>query len=1175
MACPSCGAENPAGNRFCGSCGVSLALGCSACGAENPPANRFCGACGTQLGGTAPASTAADVTSPAAERRLVSVLFADLVGFTTLSESRDSEEVRELLSRYFETSRRLIELYGGAVEKFIGDAVMAVWGTPVATEDDAERAVRAALDLVAAVSALGDEVGAPDLRARAGVLTGEAAVTLGVEGQGMVAGDLVNTAARVQSVAEPGAVYVGEGTRRATEPTIVYEEAGSFELKGKEGSTPLWSARRVVSGRRGALKSQGLEAPFVGRDRELRLVKEHFHASADERRAHLVSVTGIAGIGKSRLAWEFEKYVDGLAGTTYWHRGRCLAYGEGVTYWALAEMVRMRCRIVEDDEPARATTKLEAMLSEHLLDADEREFVRPKLAHLIGLSEQGHSSERHDLFAAWRLFFERLADASPTVLVFEDLHWADASLLDFVEYLLEWSRASPLFVLTLARPELADRRPGWGSGSRNFTSLALDPLSETAMTELLDGFAPGLPGDLRDRILAHAEGVPLYAVETVRMLLDRGLLVEHGAAYRPNGVIETLDIPETLHGLIASRLDGLPAEERRLLQDASVVGKSFTKAALAAVSGLEGAVLEPLLTSLVRKEVLGVQADPTSPEHGQYGFLQDLVRRVAYETLSRRERRQRHLTTAAYLEESFGSEEEIAEVVAAHYLDAANALPDADDAAEVRAKAKAALVRAADRADSLGAHMEAGRYAERASQLVDDAAERAALCDRAAWHCVYAADLPGAERLLAEAIELFERAGDTMAAARVSGRLARVEYWQGRIEEALRRHEGAYQTLSAGPPGEDLAYAAAGLAGAYGHIGEKAKAAEMAELAIELGEQLGSAAVLGRAFGNKAHIILGARPEEAFALQARARELARGSGDSESEFNVVWNLSDLCFRRDRYEDALEHLADGLEIARRRGSRRGEWGMLAEATYPLAMLGRWEEALADRAEIPDEGVDSQTLSLLSSVLEIHIRRGELEETHRLLASFAELEESDDLSDRSFYLAGLAAVLRLEGRLQEALDAGVRAVEIGRQHEGEATQAVKQGLVEAIEAALSLGDELYAAELVDSIEAVAPGLRSPYLAAQARRFRAHLAEDDDTAETLFREAADHLRELGVVFWLAVTLREHGEWLGARGRESEAEPLRAEAQEIFAHLQATPWLARVTSTHTPSSTEASTPA
>ena len=514
----------------------------------------------------------------------MSVLFADLVGFTSLSESRDAEDVRELLSRYFETCRRLIGLYGGTVEKFIGDAVMAVWGTPTATEDDAERAVRAALDLVTAVSALGDEAGIPDLVARAGVLTGEAAVTLGAEGQGMVAGDLVNTASRVQAVAEPGTVLVGEATRRATEQTVVYEDAGAHELKGKEDPVLLWRALRVVSGARGSLKSQGLEAPFVGRDRELRQIKDLFHSCAEGRKAHLVSVTGIAGIGKSRLGWEFYKYFDGLPQLTYWHRGRCLSYGEGVTYWALADMVRMRCRIGEEEEPVAALGKLRAALEEHVADPEERIFVEPRLAHLLGLGEHG-ARDKQDLFAAWRLFFERLADVYPTVLAFEDMQWADASLLDFVEYLLEWSRNSPLYVITLARPELAERRSTWGAGLRNFTSLYLEPLPESAMEQLLSGLVPGLPERTREQILARAEGVPLYAVETVRMLLDRGLIAQEGSVYRPVAEIGELEVPETLHALIAARLDGFSTEERRLLQDGAVLGKTFTGDGLAAVSG--------------------------------------------------------------------------------------------------------------------------------------------------------------------------------------------------------------------------------------------------------------------------------------------------------------------------------------------------------------------------------------------------------------------------------------------------------------------------------------------------------------------------------------------------------------------------------------------------------------
>ena len=600
----------------------------------------------------------------------------------------------------------------------------------------------------------------------------------------MVAGDLVNTASRVQAVAAPGTVFVGASTRRATEQTVVYEDAGAFELKGKDGLLPLWRALRVVSGARGSLKSTGLEAPFVGRDRELRQIKDLFHTCAEERKAHLISVTGIAGIGKSRLGWEFYKYFDGLPQLTYWHRGRCLAYGDGVTYWALADMVRMRCRIVEDEEPASALEKLRSTLEEHIPDPEERRFVEPRVAQLLGLAVQ-EARDKQDLFAAWRLFFERLADVYPTVLAFEDMQWADASLLDFVEYLLEWSRNSPLYVITLARPELLERRTNWGAGQRNFSSLYLEPLSAGAMEELLVGLVPGLPASLREQILARAEGVPLYAVETVRMLLDRGALVQEGAVYQLIGEIGSLEVPETLHALIAARLDGLSAEERRLLQDAAVLGKTFTRDALATLAGADTEV-EPLLAFLVRKEVLGVQADPRSPERGQYGFLQDLVRHVAYETLAKRDRRAKHLSAAEYLSTAFADEEdEVVEVIASHYLAAHEAVPDAEDAAEIKEKARVMLARAGQRAASLAAAAEARRYFTQAADLAANPSERAMLLGQAGEMARRAADPDAARELLEESIELYEQQGDTHAAARVLARLGDLDAFTDQRDKAL------------------------------------------------------------------------------------------------------------------------------------------------------------------------------------------------------------------------------------------------------------------------------------------------------------------------------------------------------------------------------------------------------
>jgi class 3 adenylate cyclase/tetratricopeptide (TPR) repeat protein len=1151
MLCAACGSTNDPGRKFCGECGSALALKCAACGSPNSPGVKFCGECGASL--TAEAVGAGE-GGPAAERRLVSILFADLVGFTAASADRDPEETRELLSRYFDTCRRLIELYGGTVEKFIGDAVMAVWGTPRATEDDAERAVRAALDLVSAVSALGDEVGASGLRARAGVLTGEAAVTIGAEGQGMVAGDLVNTASRIQSAAEPGTVLVGEATRRTTEPTIVYDDAGTFELKGKDGLTPLWRALRVVSGARGSLKSHGLEAPFVGRERELRQIKDLFHASAEEGKPHLVSVTGIAGIGKSRLAWEFYKYFDGLPQLTYWHRGRCLAYGEGVTYWALADMVRMRCRIAEEEEPASALAKLRDALDEHIPDPDERAFVEPRLAQLLGLGDQ-EPRERQDLFAAWRLFFERLADVYPTVLAFEDMQWADESLLDFVEYLLEWSRNSPLYVITLARPELLERRPTWGAGHRNFSSLYLEPLSEAAMDALLSGLVPGLPADTREEILARAEGVPLYAVETVRMLLDRGLLVQEGPVYAPVGEIGALDVPETLHALIAARLDGLSADERRLLEDGAVLGKTFTPAGLAALSGRADAELQPLLAGLVRKEVLGVQADPRSPEHGQYGFLQDLVRHVTYETISKRERRTKHLAAAAFLSDSFRDDDrEVVEVIASHYLEAHQAAPDADDAPEIKRRAYETFVRAAGRAASLAAAAEARRYYEDGAGLTDTPLEQAELLGRAGDMAGYAADTEGARLLYDRSIAIYEAEGDTHAAARISGRYGHMLGFTGRREEALERMERAFEVIRDDEPDEVIAVLAGRLARGYWFFGDLERAYERAEFALEIAESQRFPEALALGLRAKGAVLFsrGYR-EQSLALVKQALEIALEHDLFEHSATCYFLLSDQSFRSDRYEEALRYLDESLAQARRQGSRPEEWGGIAERTYPLLMMGRWDEVLATTDTFTQEQVGSGgvVLSVLQCGVEVNVYRADLDEARRIVELFRHIEHSVDLQDRACWLAAQASLRLGEGRLEEALAAGEATIEMGPSM-GYDFQAIKQGVTDALEAALGLGNTAKAEELLAWIDQIPLSGQAPYLQAQRLRFRARLAGDP----AKLAAAAEHFRSLGVPFWQAVTQLDHAELLGA-GPAAEAS--RAQAREIFERIGARPWAER----------------
>ena len=506
----------------------------------------------------------------------MSILFADLVGFTSLSEHRDPESVRDLLSEYFDECRTLVERYGGVVEKFIGDAVMAVWGSPVAREDDAERGVRAALALVRAVGDLGERLAEPALRLRVGVLTGHAAVEVGAEAAGVVLGDTVNTASRLQTLAEPGSVLVDDVTRRASEAAIAYEDAGVHTVKGREQPVHAWRALRVVAGAGGARRPAGPEAPFVGRRRELAAIIEAGDESARRGVARHMLVIGEAGTGKSRLLWECFKHLDGVQEVRWWHHGRCLPYGEGVAFWALAEMIRSRVGIVEEDPADVALAKLHRTVAEHVPNQRERRLVEPRLAHLLRLEERP-GADRADLFSGWRLFFERLAEVNPVILAFEDLQWADSGLLEFIGYLLDWSTDSPIFVLSLARPELRERRPSW-------TGLALGPLDQPSIAQILEGLAPGLPPDVVAAIGRRSDGIPLYAVEMVRMLRDRGALVLDGDRYVVTGDIESLAVPETLHALAASRLDTLSSAERSLLQDASVLGRSFSAAGVAAIS---------------------------------------------------------------------------------------------------------------------------------------------------------------------------------------------------------------------------------------------------------------------------------------------------------------------------------------------------------------------------------------------------------------------------------------------------------------------------------------------------------------------------------------------------------------------------------------------------------------
>ncbi len=462
---------------------------------------------------------------------------------------------------------------------------------------------------------------------------------------------------------------------------------------------PAWLAKRVVAEVGGRNRSEGLEAPFVGRDDELQMLKDLFHSTSRDGRPRLVSVVGPAGIGKSRLAWEFNKYMDGLVEEVWWHTGRSPAYGEGIPLWALGEMVRSRCGLLETDDEATTRAKVAGTVARFVPEESDRRWIEPALLALLG--SEGGASGSEQLFSAWRTFFERMAASSPVVMVFEDLHWADSGTLDFIDHLIDWARNVPIYVVTLARPELLERRPDWGAAKRQFTSLFLEPLSPSAMLELIVGLVPGLPEAARQAIVGRADGVPLYAVETVRMLVADGRLVLRDGVFTPNGDLTQLAVPDSLTALIAARLDALDPADRSLILDASVLGQSFTPAALAAVSGTDQAQLVPRLRALVRREILVQEADSRSPELGQFAFVQSLIREVAYGTLARRDRKLRHLAAARWFE-SLGLDE-LSGALAGQYLAAHSNAAEDDEAAALAAQARIALRAAADRATALGA----------------------------------------------------------------------------------------------------------------------------------------------------------------------------------------------------------------------------------------------------------------------------------------------------------------------------------------------------------------------------------------------------------------------------------------------------------------------------------------
>ncbi|MDP9490932.1 MAG: AAA family ATPase, partial [Actinomycetota bacterium] len=594
------------------------------------------------------------------ERKVVSVLFADLVGFTSRAETLDPEDVEAILHPFHQRLRSELERRGGTVEKFIGDAVMAVFGAPVAHEDDPERAVRAAL-------AIRDWIREEsDLEVRIAVNTGEALVSLepspGAE-RGLVAGDVVNTASRLQTAAPVNGILVGETTYNATSRVIDYRVAPPVEAKGKAEPVPVWEVVEARS-RFGSDVTRGHRTPLVGREHELDVLVGALARACRDRAPQLVTLAGVPGIGKSRLVHELFSHVDEQPDLIYWRQGRCLPYGDGVAFWALGEIVKAHAGILEGESHERAEPKLKAVVQEAVGDSEEARWVVRQIGPLLGLGETGDigPEQRTESFAAWRRFFEALAELGPLVLVFDDLHWADDGMLDFVDHLVEWAGGVPILVVATARPELFVRRPDWGGGKANAITLSLSPLTEDETARLLHGLMERsvLPAELQAVLLERAGGNPLYAEEFARIAAERG----------PFGPATELPLPESLQGLIAARLDALDSDEKALLQNAAVVGKVFWLGAVAALAR-NGPVdeLAARLHALERKEFIRRERRSAVEGETQYVFAHMLVGDVAYSQIPRAERADKHRRAAAWIG-SLGRPEDHAEMLVHHYSSA-------------------------------------------------------------------------------------------------------------------------------------------------------------------------------------------------------------------------------------------------------------------------------------------------------------------------------------------------------------------------------------------------------------------------------------------------------------------------------------------------------------------------
>ena len=1077
------------------------------------------------------------------------MLFCDLVGFTEHTERSDPEAVRERLTRYHAAVRADVERFGGRVEKLMGDGVFAVFGAPVVHEDDPERAVRAALRIPESLAELNVADPSLALSVRIAVTTGEAILQLSdaPDREGIV-GDVVNTASRLQGIAPINGIVVDARTHAALRDLVDFEALDPVEVKGKVGAIPIWRAVSVRSRFGPALDASG-SAAFVGRQHEMNLLIEAFHRAETQPSAQLVTIVGEPGVGKSRLTHELFSWIDDRPDLVWWRHGRCLPYGEGVTFWALGEIVKAHAGILEAEGPTKVEEKLTSAVTAALEDPAEAEWVRSRLAPLVGLPSAG--AERDELFRAWHRFLEALAVQHPLVLAIEDLHWADPALVSFLEHVLDWSHDLPILLVCTARPELYTEHPDWGAGRRDAVTLGLSALGPDETMELVRSLSHRslMPAAAQQMLLDRSGGNPLYVTEYVRLAAERGLLDRMGEAELP--------LPDTIQALIAARLDLLDPQDKALVQAAAVVGKVFWSGALAFLRGVDISEVRNGLRRMVQRELIRPVRRSSMLGQEEYTFVHVLARDVAYSQIPRRERGGLHHSAARWLEAR--SEDrliDVAEQLAHHYTRVAEA-GRADDP-DVKEPAYRFLMLAAKRAEGLDVGQALSYYSAALSFASSDQ-------ERARAHYGIGDntfdDVESASKAIDMAVTLFEAAGDDEGRVRALAGRAGTAWYRGDGDLTTRTGEEILALCDTLPPSESVASALISVATFHQLGGNEDMALEIVERGIRVAQEVGDTLSYAKGLVTRGSALVQLGAYEAEADVQEGIRIFLDLNDSQRVMSAYNNHATFFIAVGDVRHGREIIEEAIEYGTMRGlDAHVDWSKmtLCESLFPL---GEWDlmQDIVTRLIASDDARGGSQVGMFAREWQavLWYQRGQ---NVPALTVWNEIESSvHNLDDPQVRVPSLSLGVNVCTAVGERARAGALAAELFellREHPVFAAIHLPGAFHSIL--ALGLREEAAAAA-----RAVRPG-EAPFLQAQQRWMLAMVKEKEDPAAVVVaaRELWQEAEARGHQFWPAVARIDAARASLLLGEDDDVPALLADAKARAGAMGATRLLDQIAS-------------